>query len=129
MMGGSTITATFSSTRNKDLAAVDVQNRVAIAEPQLPENVQKTGVRVSKQSTNILLGMGLFSPKKSYDNTFLSNYADLYLVDALKRVKGVGDVRIFGERRYAMRLWLDPTRLAQQGLTTQDVEKALREQN
>jgi HAE1 family hydrophobic/amphiphilic exporter-1 len=127
--GGSTITATFSSTRNKDLAAVDVQNRVAIAEPQLPENVQKTGVRVSKQSTNILLGMGLFSPKKSYDNTFLSNYADLYLVDALKRVKGVGDVRIFGERRYAMRLWLDPTRLAQQGLTTQDVEKALREQN
>ena len=127
--GGSTITATFSSTRNKDLAAVDVQNRVAIAEPQLPENVQKTGVRVSKQSTNILLGMGLFSPKKSYDNTFLSNYADLYLVDALKRVKGVGDVRIFGERRYAMRLWLDPTRLAQQGLTTQDVEQALREQN
>jgi len=127
--GGSTITATFSSTRNKDLAAVDVQNRVAIAEPQLPENVQKTGVRVSKQSTNILLGMGLFSPKKSYDNTFLSNYADLYLVDALKRVKGVGDVRIFGERRYAMRLWLDPTRLAQQGLTTQDVEEALREQN
>ncbi|AFY35944.1 efflux RND transporter permease subunit [Calothrix sp. PCC 7507] len=127
--GGTTITATFDSSRNKDIAAVDVQNRVSVAQPQLPDIVQRTGVKVSKQSSSILLGIGLFAENKKYDNIFLSNYADLYIADALKRVKGVSDVRIFGERRYAMRLWLDPNRLASRGLTTDDVTNALAEQN
>ncbi|PSF37925.1 hydrophobe/amphiphile efflux-1 family RND transporter [Aphanothece hegewaldii CCALA 016] len=127
--GTSSITVTFDSTRNKDLAAVDVQNQVAIVEPQLPDTVQRSGVQVSKESNNILLGIGLFSDNNEYDNIFLSNYADRYLVDALKRVEGVGNVRIFGERRYAMRLWLDPNRLASRNLTTQDVIDALSEQN
>ncbi|QOV23015.1 efflux RND transporter permease subunit [Anabaenopsis elenkinii] len=127
--GSSTITATFNSSRNADIAAVDVQNRVSIAQPQLPEAVQRTGVRVTKQSNNILLAIGLFADNQQYDNIFLSNYADLYLADALKRVKGVGNVVIFGERRYAMRLWLDTNRLASRGLTTQDVVNALNEQN
>ncbi|MBD2494615.1 efflux RND transporter permease subunit [Nostoc sp. FACHB-280] len=127
--GTSNITITFDASRNKDLAAVDVQNRVSIAEAQLPDVVQRTGVRVSKQSSNILLGIGLYTENNEYDNTFLSNYADLYIADALKRVKGVGEVRIFGERRYAMRLWLDPNRLATRGLTTEDVTTALAQQN
>ncbi|MFN6474479.1 MAG: efflux RND transporter permease subunit [Nostoc sp. SerVER01] len=127
--GTSTITATFDSSRNKDIAAVDVQNRVSIAQPQLPESVQRTGVRVSKESSNILLAIGLFAENNEYDNIFLSNYADLYIADALKRVKGVSNAQVFGERRYAMRLWLDPSRLASRGLTTQDVANALSEQN
>ncbi|MEH2213939.1 efflux RND transporter permease subunit [Nostoc sp.] len=127
--GTSTITATFDSSRDKDIAAVDVQNRVSVAQPQLPDSVQRTGVRVSKESSNILLAIGLFAENKEYDNIFLSNYADLYLADALKRVKGVSNAQIFGERRYAMRLWLDPSRLASRGLTTKDVANALSEQN
>jgi len=127
--GTSNITVTFDASRNKDLAAVDVQNRVSVAQAQLPDVVQRTGVRVTKQSSNILLGIGLYTDNKEYDNTFLSNYADLYVADALKRVKGVGDVRIFGERRYAMRLWLDPNRLASRGLTPEDVTTALSQQN
>jgi len=127
--GTSTITVTFDSSRNKDIAAVDVQNRVSVAQPQLPESVQRTGVRVSKESSNILLAIGLFAENNEYDNTFLSNYADLYIADALKRVKGVSNAQVFGERRYAMRLWLDPNRLASRRLKTQDVADALSEQN
>ncbi|MBD1880633.1 efflux RND transporter permease subunit [Coleofasciculus sp. FACHB-T130] len=127
--GTSTITATFDSSRNKDIAAVDIQNRVSVAQPQLPQAVQQTGVTVTKQSSNILLAIGLYAGNKEYDNIFLSNYADLYLTDSLKRLKGVGDVQIFGERRYSMRLWLDPNRLASRSLTAQDVVNALQEQN
>ncbi|MGF2035669.1 MAG: efflux RND transporter permease subunit [Nostoc sp. CmiVER01] len=127
--GNSTITVTFDASRNKDIAAVDVQNRVSIAQPLLPEAVQQTGVTVTKQSNNILLAIGLYSDNKEYDNVFLSNYADLYIVDALKRIKGVGEVQIFGERRYAMRLWLNPSSLASRNLTPQDVIDALNEQN
>jgi len=127
--GNSTITVTFDASRNKDIAAVDVQNRISIAEPLLPEVVQRTGVTVTKQSNNILLAIGLYSNNKEYDNVFLSNYADLYITDALKRLKGVGEVRIFGERRYAMRLWLNPNSLASRNLTAQDVIDALNEQN
>ncbi|ACK69616.1 transporter, hydrophobe/amphiphile efflux-1 (HAE1) family [Gloeothece citriformis PCC 7424] len=127
--GTSSITVTFDSSRDKDIAAVDVQNQVALVEPQLPEDVQRLGVQVSKQSNNILLGIGLYDENQQYDNVFLSNYADRYIVDALKRIEGVGNVRIFGERRYAMRLWLDPVRLASRGLTMQDVIQALSEQN
>ncbi|HLO86081.1 MAG TPA: efflux RND transporter permease subunit [Nostocaceae cyanobacterium] len=127
--GSSTITVTFDASRDKDIAAVDVQNRVTLAEPQLPDAVKQTGVTVSKQSNNILLAMGLYSENQEFDNVFLSNYADLYLVDALKRVKGVSEARIFGERRYAMRLWLDPNKLASRNLTVDDVVGALNEQN
>ncbi|BAZ49127.1 Hydrophobe/amphiphile efflux-1 HAE1 [Nostoc sp. NIES-4103] len=127
--GNSTITVTFDAARNKDIAAVDVQNRVSLAEPQLPEAVQRTGVTVNKQSNNIVLAMGLYSENKKFDNVFLSNYADLYIVDALKRINGVSEAQIFGERRYAMRLWLDPNRLASRNLTAQDVIDALNEQN
>jgi len=127
--GTTSIDVTFDSSRNKDIAAVDVQNRVSLAGPLLPEAVQRTGVTVSKQSNNILLAMGLYTDNKEYDNVFLSNYADLYLVDALQRIKGVSEARIFGERRYAMRLWLDPNRLASRNLVAQDVIDALDEQN
>ncbi|QSJ18798.1 efflux RND transporter permease subunit [Nostoc sp. UHCC 0702] len=127
--GNSTITVTFDPGRNKDIAAVDVQNRVSLAEPQLPEAVQRTGVTVNKQSNSIILAMGLYSDNKKFDNVFLSNYADLYIIDALKRINGVSQAQIFGERRYAMRLWLDPNRLASRNLTAQDVIDALNEQN
>ena len=127
--GTSQITVTFDSSRNKDIAAVDVQNRVSLAEPQLPEAVQRTGVVVSKESSNILLAMGLYSENQEFDNVFLSNYADLYIVDNLQKIDGVSTARIFGERRYAMRLWLDPNRLASRNLTAQDVINALNEQN
>jgi HAE1 family hydrophobic/amphiphilic exporter-1 len=127
--GTSNITASFERSRNKDIAAVDVQNRVNLAEPQLPDAVKRTGVRVNKESNSLLMGVGLFSPEGKYDNVFLSNYADRYLVDPLKRIKGVGTVRIFGERVYAMRLWLDPLKLASRGLTLEDVTQALQEQN
>ena len=127
--GVSNIVVTFDSSRDKDIAAVDVQNRVSLAEPQLPEEVRQTGVVVSKQNSNILLAMSLFSEDGTFDNVFLSNYTDLYIVDALRRVPGVGDVVIFGERTYAMRLWLDPQRLARRDLTADDVVEALEEQN
>jgi len=127
--GTSQITVTFDASRNKDIAAVDVQNRVSLAEPQLPEAVQRTGVVVSKESSNILLAMGLYSSNQEYDNVFLSNYADLYIRDNLQKINGVSRAQIFGERRYAMRLWLDPNRLASRNLTAQDVVNALNEQN
>jgi len=127
--GTSAITVTFDSSRDQDIAAVDVQNRVSIAEPRLPEEVIRSGVSVSKQSSSLLLGFGLYTDNNEYDDIFLSNYADLYLVNALKRVEGVGNVQIFGERTYAMRIWLNPDQLASRNLTAQDVVNALREQN
>lgn len=127
--GFSNITVTFDSSRDPDLAAVDIQNRASVALPQLPESVQRTGVQVTKENSNFLLAIGLFSENDEYDNLFLSNYADLYIVDAIKRLKGVGGVQIFGERKYAMRIWLDPSRLASRQLTPGDVVDALNEQN
>lgn len=127
--GTSSITVTFESSRNQDLAAVDVQNRVSQAESSLPQPVIQNGVEVSSESGTLLMGFGLFTETDQYDNIFLSNYADLYLVDALERVEGVGNVQIFGERQYAMRVWLNPDRLASRNLTAQDVVNALEEQN
>ena len=127
--GQSTITATFDPSRDVDLAAVDVQNRVATATPQLPAQVNALGVTVRKAQTQLLVSFGVYDKEKRYDTEFISNYADVFIRDALLRVKGVGDVRIFGERRFAMRLWLDPTELARRGLTAQDVVNALQEQN
>ncbi|MGA0199067.1 MAG: efflux RND transporter permease subunit, partial [Prochlorotrichaceae cyanobacterium] len=127
--GSSAITVTFAAERDENVAAVDVQNRISVVEPQLPESVVQSGVSVSKQSNNILLGLGFYSEDDRYDSTFLSNYADLYIVDALKQVPGVASIRIFGERKYAMRIWLNPDRLASRQLTADDVIAALREQN
>jgi HAE1 family hydrophobic/amphiphilic exporter-1 len=127
--GTSTITATFEAGRDDDLAAVDVQNRVSVAEPQLPEAVQRTGVSVTRQNSGFLLALGVYAENGEYDSLFMSNYVDRYVVDSLKRVKGVGNVQIFGRRQYAMRLWLDLNRLTARGLTPQDVVNAVSTQN
>jgi HAE1 family hydrophobic/amphiphilic exporter-1 len=127
--GTSVITATFDVGRDKDLAAVDVQNRVNTALPRLPLEVRNTGVTISKTTPAILIAAGFYSDDGSLSNVFISNYLDLYVRDELKRIKGTADVRLFGERKYAMRLWLDPVRLAARGMTASDVVAALREQN
>ncbi len=132
--GVSNITLTFESDRDQDLAAVDVQNRVATVTSRLPAPVQQTGVRVRKQTSGFLFAIGLYADRDEkgeplYDDVFLSNYADIYLVDPIRRVNGVGDVRIFGERRFAIRVWLDPKKMAARGITTQDVIRAIQEQN
>jgi HAE1 family hydrophobic/amphiphilic exporter-1 len=127
--GISQITITFEPTRDLEVAAVDVQNRVSRAASRLPSQVNQTGIVVNKASTQLLMSFGLYSPDERYDSQFLSNYADVNLRDAIKRVRGVGEVRIFGERKFSMRLWLDPTELARRKLTPQDVTRALQEQN
>jgi len=127
--GISTITVTFDIDRNPDLAAIDVQNRVNQALGRMPADVRTNGITVIKNTAGFLGGLGFFSRDNRYDAQFISNYLDRYVRDAVKRVPGVGDVIIFGERRYAMRLWLDPGRLAARGLTASDVVNALREQN
>jgi HAE1 family hydrophobic/amphiphilic exporter-1 len=127
--GTSAIVATFDLDRDPDLAAVDIQNRVSIAQGRLPNEVKQTGVVVLKSSNNFVFGAAVYSPDGRYDTAFMSNYLDVHVRDALKRVKGVADVFIFGERRYAMRLWLDPVKVASRGLTATDVVQALREQN
>jgi HAE1 family hydrophobic/amphiphilic exporter-1 len=127
--GASTITVTFDVTRDQDLAQVDVQNRVNQALGRMPAEVRTTGITVQKQSTGFVMAVGVFSEKAEYDSLFLSNYLDVYVKDAVKRVPGVSDVIIFGERKYSMRLWLEPDRMAARGLTAGDVVSALREQN
>jgi hydrophobic/amphiphilic exporter-1 (mainly G- bacteria), HAE1 family len=128
--GTSQITVTFDVTRNVDLASVDVQNRVNQSLGRLPNEVKTVGVIVSKQlGGNFVFGAGVYAESGQYDSLFLSNYLDVYVKDALKRVKGVGDAIIFGERKYAMRLWLDPTKMAERGLTATAVISALQEQN
>ncbi len=127
--GTSNIVVTFDQGYDIDTAAADVQNRVLLAEPKLPEVVRQTGVSVTKQSSGIVLAMAMYSEGDKYDDTFISNYADLYVLDRLRRIKGVGNIATFGDRRYAMRLWLDPTQLANRKLTTEDVINALHQQN
>src|SRR5205814_6164213 len=114
---------------NLDIAAVDVQNRVASVQGRLPAAVNQLGVTINKASTNFVFGAGFFTLDGRYSNEFISNYLDVYVKDAIKRVPGVGDVTIFGERKYAMRVWLDPLKLASYGLTATDVISALQEQN
>jgi hydrophobic/amphiphilic exporter-1 (mainly G- bacteria), HAE1 family len=127
--GTSLITVTFDVTRDVDLAAVDVQNRVNSALGRLPNEVKNTGVIITKSASGFVFGAGVYAEHGEYDNLFISNYIDVYLRDALKRVPGVSDVFVFGERKYSMRLWLDPSRLAGRGLTASDVVRALSEQN
>src|SRR5919202_86512 len=127
--GSYTLTVTFDIGTNLDTAQVLVQNRVAVAEPTLPEEVRRQGVTVKKQSTDIILLVSLTSPEGTYDSLFLANYATLRLRDELSRVPGVGDVRVSGGSEYSMRVWLDPERMRSRDLTTQDVVAALQEQN
>jgi len=127
--GTSEITTTFKTGYDLDIAAVDVQNRVASAQGRLPAAVNSTGVSITKSNSNFVFGAGFFAKDGRYSPEFISNYLDVYVKDALKRVPGVGDVMIFGERKYAMRVWLDPVRLAARGLTATDVVNALVEQN
>jgi hydrophobic/amphiphilic exporter-1 (mainly G- bacteria), HAE1 family len=127
--GTSAITTTFDTGYSLDVAAVDVQNRVSSASGLLPAEVNQTGITVSKANSNFVFGAGVYSDHGQYSNLFLSNYLDVYVKDALKRVPGVGDVVIFGIGQYAMRIWLDPVKLAARQLTATDVVSALQEQN
>ena len=127
--GTSQITVTFDVTRNVDLASVDVQNRVNQALGRLPNQVKNTGVIITKQASGFVFAAGVYSDQEQYNGLFLSNYIDIYVKDAVKRVPGVGDAIIFGERKYAMRLWLDPARMAERGLSATNVLNALQEQN
>src|SRR6188768_1991164 len=127
--GFSTINITFDIGRNADLAAVDVQNRVNQALGRMPTEVRTNGISVTKNTAGFIGAIGFYTEDDRYDGLFISNYLDLYVRDAFKRVPGVGNVIIFGERKYAMRLWLDPDKLAGRAITAGDVVNALREQN
>lgn len=127
--GTSAITTTFNTGYDINIAAVDVQNRVASAQGRLPAAVNSTGITITKANRNFVFAAAFISPNHSYSDLFISNYLDVYVKDALKRIPGVGDVVIFGERKYAMRVWLDPAKLAARGLTASDVTSALAEQN
>jgi hydrophobic/amphiphilic exporter-1 (mainly G- bacteria), HAE1 family len=127
--GSYALTITFEIGTDLDIAQVLVQNRLAIAEPSLPEEVRRQGLSVKKQSTNIVLVISLTSPKGPYNALFMSNYATLRILDQLSRVSGVGEVRVVGGGPYSMRIWLDPDLLQARGLTTQDVVASLQEQN
>ena len=127
--GTSSINVTFRTGYDLNIAAVDVQNRVATAQGRLPQEIKNTGVTITKANPNFVFAAGFYSPDNSLSNQYISNYLDVYVKDALKRIPGVGDVVIFGERKYAMRIWLDPTKLAARQLTAADVVAALQEQN
>ncbi|HEY6642511.1 multidrug efflux RND transporter permease subunit [Povalibacter sp.] len=127
--GDVSITATFDVGTDIDTAVFNVNNRVQLALPRLPDDVRRNGVTVQKRSPDILLIVSLVSPDNSRDTLFLSNFATISLVDELKRIPGVADVNMLGVRDYSMRIWLRPDRLAQLGLTVTDVASALRAQN
>jgi multidrug efflux pump len=127
--GSTNITVTFDVNRNQDLAAVDVQNAVKLAEPQLPEAVRTNGITIVKANTDILAAVALRSDDPRYDATYLANYFKLYVVDELKRLPGVGDATPFPARDFSMLLELDPAKMAQLGITVSDVAAAVREQN
>ena len=127
--GVMTLTITFKLGTNLDTAQVQVQNRVAQAEPKLPEEVRRIGVTTTKASPDLLMVVHLFSPDKRYDDIYVRNYATLQVKDVLARLDGVGQVRVFGSGDYAMRVWLDPDKVAARDLTASDIVAAIREQN
>jgi multidrug efflux pump len=127
--GSVTITVTFSLGTNIDTAQVLVQNRVSIALPRLPQEVQALGVTTQKQSPNLIMVVHLLSPDNTYGQEYVSNYALIQVKDPLSRSYGVGNVQIFGERDYSMRVWLDPNRMYARGLTVTDVISAIQSQN
>jgi len=127
--GSVSITVTFEIGYDIDKAQVLVQNRVATSEPRLPEEVRRNGVTVRKNSPDILTVVHMVSPDKTYDQVYISNYALLNVRDILARIEGVGSVNAFGAREYAMRVWLDPEKIAALGMTAEEVLVALRQQN
>ena len=127
--GRFSISVTFEVGTNLDIAQVQVQNRVSTATPRLPQTVQQIGVTVAKSSPDILMLVNLYSPDKSRDLLFISNYANIQIKDVLTRVDGVGSITVFGARDYAMQIWLDPDRLQSLNLTATDVTSALQGQN
>jgi hydrophobic/amphiphilic exporter-1 (mainly G- bacteria), HAE1 family len=127
--GTSTIDVFFRTGYDVNIGAVDVQNRVSTAQGRLPQEIKNTGVTITKANSNFVLVLGFFSPDKSLSTQFISNYLDVYVKDTLKRIPGVGDAIIFGERKYAMRLWIDPVKMAARSLTATEVINALQEQN
>src|SRR6476660_2213094 len=127
--GRFSIAVSFELGTNLDIAQVQVQNRVAIAQPRLPVDVRNIGVTVQKSSPDLMMVVHLYSPDKSRDTLFISNYATIEITDTITRVDGVGSLIVFGSRDYAMRAWLDPDRLQSLGLTANDVVRALQGQN
>ncbi|MCI0465183.1 MAG: efflux RND transporter permease subunit [Gemmataceae bacterium] len=127
--GSYNLTVTFQHGVDLNIAQVLVQNRVALAQPILPELVRRNGVTVKKKSTSVLMIINLFSPDGSRNNLYLSNYATIQLKDELSRLAGVGDITYLGRRDYSMRVWLDPEKLALRGLSTSDVVRAIEQQN
>jgi multidrug efflux pump len=127
--GSYSLSVTFKPGVDLDLAQVLVQNRVNLAMPALPESVRQTGVTTKKRSPDILLTVSLNSPDGTFDQVYLSNYAVLHLVEELARLPGISECRVFGQRDYSMRIWLDPDKLAARGLAVNDVLNAIREQN
>jgi len=127
--GAYNLTVTFELGTDLNMAQVLVQNRVAMAEPLLPDEVRQSGVTTKKKSPNILLAVNLFSPDGRYDQLYLSNYATIRIRDELARVQGVGDVSYLGQQDYSMRVWLEPEKLAELHMSVGDVIAALREQN
>src|SRR5438067_5149454 len=127
--GRFSIQVTFDLGTNLDIAQVQVQNRVSIAQPRLPSDVRNIGVTVTKSSPDLMMVVHLYSPDKSRDALFISNYATLEIKDTLTRVDGVGSITVFGSRDYSMRIWLDPGRLQALGMTATDVTQALQAQN
>src|SRR5438445_869144 len=123
------LTVTFKLGTDIDKAQVQVQNRVAQALPKLPEEVRQLGVITTKQSPDLTMVVHLFSPNNRYDEIYLRNYATLQVKDVLARIPGAGSVQLFGSGDYAMRVWLDPNKIAAKGLTASDVVAAIREQN
>ncbi|WP_439134820.1 efflux RND transporter permease subunit [Pseudomaricurvus sp.] len=127
--GSASITVTFEQGTDGDIAQVNVQNRVAVAETSLPSDVTRLGVRVSKQTSNMLLGINLIADDPGLDRLFLSNYATNNLTESLARLPGVGGVSVMGEMSYSMRIWMDPVRMAALRVTVGDLRSALQEQN
>ncbi len=127
--GSMSLTITFKLGTDLDKAQVLVQNRVAIAEPRLPDDVRRIGITTVKSSPDLMMVVHLLSPNNRYDQLYISNYARTRLRDVLVRLDGVGDVQLFGERQYSLRIWLDPQKLAAYGMTAGDIVQALRDQN
>jgi len=127
--GNLTINAYFEIGTNPELAQVDVQNRVNLALPQLPQSVTAQGVQVQKKSQAFMMVIAIYSPDERYDATYIANYANVYVLDALKRIPGANQSSIFGTPDYAMRIWLKPDRMAQLGVTAADVQRAVANQN
>src|SRR4029453_16935152 len=127
--GSMSLTITFRLGIDLDLAQVLVQNRVSIAEPRFPEEGRRLGITTAKSSPDLMMVVHMLSPNDTYDQLYVSNYARSRVRDVLLRLDGVGDLIIFGEREYSLRIWLDPEKLSALGMTASDVVQSLRDQN